>query len=678
MGELSVIGVDVGGTFTDLVLLESDGSITLGKVPSTPENQAMGVMAGLRSVTDDVRGLGRVAHGTTVSTNALIEGRGAPVALVTTSGFGDLLEIGRTRRMLPSLYDPSFVRPAPLVPRPLRVEIAERLTADGVAQAPLNEDAVAAAAEQIGQAVRAVAVCFLHSWRDARHERRASEILRSLMPGIFVTTSAEVVPEFREYERFSTAVLNASLMPVMDHYLGALDDSLARAGCAGRLVTMSSAGGTLDTGTARRLPVRTILSGPAGGVAGALWIAESAGLADFITCDMGGTSTDVCVIEALRPAVVSETAIAGYPLKGMQYDINTVGAGGGSIAYAEADDILKVGPQSAGAEPGPASYGRGGTEPTVTDANLALGRLGTDRTFGGAIKPDRGLAEEAVRSLAKRLGLQVEVLAEGIVRLAVARMAGAVRAITIERGRDPADFALMPFGGAGPMHACDLSEELGIRDILIPVCPGNLSALGLVASDYRQELVRTYVKRLDECEETELRTLLLEQEKAGLDLEMVVGATGGNVRFEHALDMRYARQAFETTIRLPAAIPSIAELRELFLDVYRRLYGQADPKGAIEIVNLRTLVVGVVERPSPLALPPASSEPSRTGSRKLWLRGAQSDWSVYDRARLDAGHTFAGPAVIEEANATTVVLPGWTVTVDQWGNLRLKREGGYP
>ena len=678
MNGLSVIGVDVGGTFTDLVLLEPDGSVTLGKVPSTPENQATGVMAGLMSVTDDVERIGRVAHGTTVSTNALIEGRGAPVALLTTSGFGDLLEIGRTRRMLPSLYDPSFVRPAPLVPRPLRIEIAERLTADGAALTPLDEDAVAAAAERIGRAARAVAVCFLHSWRDDRHERRASDILRRLMPGVFVTTSAEVVPEFREYERFSTAVINASLMPVMDHYLGALDDSLSQAGCAGRLVTMDSAGGTLDTGTARRLPVRTILSGPAGGVAGALWIAESTDLADFITCDMGGTSTDVCVIEAMCPAVVSETAIAGYPLKGMQYDINTVGAGGGSIAYAEADDILNVGPQSAGAEPGPASYGRGGTEPTVTDANLILGRLGTARTFGAAIKPDRRLAEDAVASLAKRLGLEMEVLAEGIVRLAVMRMAGAVRAITVERGRDPADFALMPFGGAGPMHACDLGEELGIRDILVPICPGNLSALGLVASDYRQELVRTCVKRLDECDEIELRKLLSEQEKAGRNLDMVAGTTEERIRFEHALDMRYARQAFEITISLPAVVPAMPELRQLFLDVYRKLYGQADPTGAIEIVNLRTVVVGLVDRPSPQALPPVSNSPSPVGSRRLWLRGAQSDWPVYDRAALSAGHAFAGPAVIEEANATTVVLPDWAVTMDRWGNLRLKREGGRP
>ena len=668
-----VVGIDVGGTFTDLVLLDGDGRITLGKVPSTPADQSIGIMAGIRSTVRDLPSLKRIAHGTTVSTNALLQGRGGPVAMVTTEGFRDAIEIGRTRRMLPSVYDPSFVRPPPLVPRPLRFEVGERTLGDGSTHTPLDEAAVTNAAKGINGHAPAVAVCFLHSWIDARHEQRAAEILLAALPGTYVTSSAEVVPEFREYERFSTAVINAFLLPVMDRYLAGLDKALTEAGCGGRLVTMSSAGGTLDIGTVRRLPVRTILSGPAGGVQGAMWIAAAAGVERFITCDMGGTSTDVCVIEGGRPALVSETAFAGYPLKGLQYDINTVGAGGGSIAGAEGDGILKVGPLSAGAEPGPAGYGGGGTEATVTDANLVLGRLGTARRLGGKIAPDRQLAEAAVARLAGRLNLGVEELAEGILRLAVARMAGAIRAITVEKGHDPADFALLPFGGAGGMHACDLAEELGMSEVLVPICPGNLSALGLLASDQRQELVRTHVRTLDKLDSGELKSLIAAQETAGRALPLLAGLPQARVQFEHALDMRYARQAFEITVPLPAPTPSPMALRARFLEHYQQLHGHADPHGAIEIVTLRTMAIGVTDKPALQKLAPGSGKPAATGQRAVQLRGKVSGWPVYDRAGFGAGDRFAGPAIVEEANATTVVLPDWSATVDRWGNIRLKR-----
>jgi N-methylhydantoinase A len=668
-----VVGIDVGGTFTDLVLRNEDGSITLGKVPSTPADQSVGIMNGLRATVPHIPTLKRVAHGTTVSTNALLQGIGGPVALVTTAGFGDAIEIGRTRRMLPSVYDPSFVRPPPLVPRPWRFEVPERLAADGTTLVPLDEAAVLEAAVHIKGHARAVAVCFLHSWVDGRHERRAAELLRAVLPGVHVTTSSDVVPEFREYERFSTAVINAFLLPVMDRYLAGLDRALAEAGCGGRLTTMSSAGGTLDIRTVRRLPVRTILSGPAGGVAGALWVANAARLDRFITCDMGGTSTDVCVIENGKPALVSETAFAGYPLKGLQYDINTVGAGGGSIAYAEADSILKVGPRSAGAEPGPAGYGRGGTEPTVTDANLVLGRLGSERRFGDSIRPDPALAAAAVDALARRLDLARDDLAEGILRVATARMAGAIRAITIEKGRDPADFALLPFGGAGPMHACDLAEELGIRDVVVPICPGNLSALGLTASDQRQELVRTCVKRLDTMAAKGISELAASQERAGRALPLLEGLTTSSIRFEHAIDMRYARQAFEITVPLPDPAIAPAQLRELFLALYRRLYGHADTSGAIEIVTLRTIAVGVTGQPAIQRPPTGSGQPAATGTRRVKHRGTESEWRLFDRARFGAGDRFTGPAIVEEANATTVVLPEWSARVDEWGNLRLSR-----
>jgi len=670
----TVVGVDVGGTFTDLVLLSEDGRIALGKVPSTPDNQAVGIMAGLRAIVPELGQLDRIAHGSTVSTNALLQGIGGPVGLVTTAGFGDTLEIGRTRRMLPSVYDPSFVRPAPLVPRPLRCEVQERLQADGSVLVPLDEAAVARAATRLADEVRAVAVCFLHSWTNGGHEQRAAEILRAALPNTYVTTSAEVIPEFREYERFSTTVINAFLLPVMDRYLATLDSALKEKGYAGKLMTMSSGGGVLDTATVRRLPVRTILSGPVGGVAGALSVARVAGVDHFVTCDMGGTSTDVCVVERGRPALVSETAFAGYPLKGLQYDINTVGAGGGSIAHAEADGILRVGPISAGAEPGPACYCRGGVEPTVTDANLVLGRLGIARRLGGSITLDRGRAAAAVGRLSGRLGLAIEELAEGILHVTVARMAGAIRAITVERGRDPVDFALLPFGGAGAMHACDLAEELGMRSVLVPVCPGNLSAFGLLASDQRQELVRTWVRPLDGFNAADLTTVIAAQEHAGRSLPLLAGLPPKRIRFEHTLDMRYARQAFEIAVPLPDTMVDPAAIRSLFLELYLQLYGHADTTGAIEIVTLRTVAIGITDKPSLQPLSVGAARPRATGTRPVRLRGSVSEWPIFDRARFAAGDRFKGPAIVEEDNATSVVLPDWNGEVDQWGNLRLKRK----
>ena len=400
-----IAGVDVGGTFTDVVLFDARAqTLSVTKVPSTPANQSEGVRQGLQVVLPDLGRLDKLVHGTTVSTNTMLQATGARVALVTTRGFRDVLEIGRTRRMLPSLYDTTFTRPPPLVPRPLRFEVSERIQADGSVLVALAEGEL----EHIASAVReakaeAVAICFLHAHINAAHEARAKDVLQRLLPGVWITTSAEVVPEFREYERFSTTVINAYLLPVMDRYMSSLGARLFDAGYRGKVFTMSSGGGIMDLDAARSMPVRTILSGPAGGVAGALWIAKAAGLRDFITCDMGGTSTDVCLIENLQAASVSETAFAGYPIKGREVAINTVGAGGGSIAYMEAGRTLQVGPRSAGAEPGPACYGRGGIEPTVTDANVVLGRLGP-RLLGGVIRPDLERATDAVRRIGRSAG----------------------------------------------------------------------------------------------------------------------------------------------------------------------------------------------------------------------------------------------------------------------------------
>jgi len=670
-----IAGVDVGGTFTDIVLFEPDsGTLRVHKVPTTPVDQSKGVITGLEQVLSNLTGLGRLDHGTTVSTNALLEGNGATVALITTAGFRDTLEIGRTRRMLPSVYDPTFVRPPPLVPRPLRFEIAERLDKDGAVLVPLDDAAIETLAPSLHRrGVEALAVCFLHAYANPDHERRALDALQRAAPQIAITASHLVVPEFREYERFSTTVINAYLLPVMVRYLSTLGAALAERDYRGAVYTMASNGGTMDLETSQRLPIRTILSGPVGGVTGALWIGAAAKVTDFVTCDMGGTSTDVCLIEDSRPATVNETAFIGYPIKGRQFDINTVGAGGGSIAYAEAGNTLRVGPRSASASPGPACYGLGGTEPTVSDANMVLGRIGS-RRLGGTIDPSIDLARTAVGKLAERLGVDDTVrMADGIVRVAVAQMASAIREITIERGYDPADFTLIAFGGAGPMHATLLAEDIGISEVLIPIFPGNLSALGLLASDQTYETVRTFLGHLDTLDLSALLAVRDGHVAEGRKELARRGFTDKAMRFAHALDMRFARQAFEITVDLADVVWTVTSLHEAFLATYERLFGHSDQDGEIEVVNIRTTVIGVTRKP---AVPrprqrKAKIDAAVIARRDAWFDGVPVGVAVYERNRLPIDVAFDGPAIVEEDGSTTVITPGWTARKDRSGNLRL-------
>jgi len=668
-------GIDVGGTFTDIVVFDPDtGTLDVAKAPSTPADQSAGALAGLQLLLDDLGALARLDHGTTVATNAVLERTGARVGLVTTAGFRDVLEIGRTRRMIPSAYDPTFQRPPPLVPRPLRFEVAGRLDAHGRELEPLDVAALERAARALRRAgVEAVAVCFLHAFANPEHEQAALAKLRQRLPGVPITASSQVIPEFREYERFSTTVINAFLMPVMQRYMAALADKLRARGYAGTLQTMSCVGGTMDIDGVRALPVRTILSGPAAGVAGALWVGSAAGVRRFVTCDMGGTSTDVCLVDDATPAMVTEVAFEGYPIKGRQVDIHTVGAGGGSIALVESAGILRVGPRSAGAEPGPACYGRGGAQATVTDANAVLGRLGA-RPLGNSIAADTGLARQAVERLGRALGVgSVTRMAEGIVEIAVAQMASAIREITVERGHDPADFVLLAFGGAGPMHAAEVARELGMREVLIPVFPGNLSALGLLASDQVYEQVCTFLQRLSALDVGALQAQLAAHEAAGRTRLAARGFGNRQMRFRHALDMRYARQAFEITVDLPGARPGREALRTRFLDTYERLYGHADADGEIEIVNLRTAQIGITRKPQAHALrvPTGTLAQARVARRDMVVDGRALPAGVYARERLPADARFEGPALIEEAGATTVVTPGWQASVDGIGNLRL-------
>jgi len=408
-------------------------------------------------------------------------------------------------------------------------------------------------------------------------------------------------------------------------------------------------------------------------VAGSLWVAEAVGLRNLITYDMGGTSTDVCLVEAGRPTTITESVFAGYPVKGPQVAINTVGAGGGSLAWLDGG-ILQVGPRSAGADPGPACYGRGGVEPTVTDANLVLGRIGTTRRLGDVIQLDAGRARDAVATLGARLGIaDVTRMAEGILAIAVARMANAIREITIEQGHDPAAFTLVAFGGAGPMHACEVAQELAVRDLLVPIFPGHLSALGLLASDQRQELVRTHLRRLSALDPAGLEAILRAHEAAGSEALTGDRFPPEAIRFAHRLEMRYARQAFEVAVDLPPGPVHVEGLRKAFLDTYEQRYGHADPEAEIELVNVRTTVIGITPKPVLPRRPAGGGRVGEAGAarRPVVMGGAPLDCPVYDRDRLPGGARFDGPAIVEEAGATTVILPGWRVVVDEWGNLRL-------
>jgi N-methylhydantoinase A len=673
-----VLGIDVGGTFTDVTAIDpASGHIVVTKVPSQPSNEAAAVLAGLATLGIDTRDVRRLVHGTTVGTNAILERRGARVALLTTAGFRDLIEIGRTKRNIPVLFVPTFVRPRPVVPRALRFEVPERTLHDGSVLEPLEARALGGVLDAMAAAApEAVAVCFLHAYANPEHERRAGEALRARVPGTPVSLSSDVVPEYREFERFSTTVLNAYLQPLMDRYLAGLEKRLFEAGYAYGVLTIGSSGGMMTVETARRLPIRTIFSGPAGGVSQACFLAGVAGMQDLITYDMGGTSTDVCLVRDRRPLSTTDNLVGAFPVKVPQIDIRTVGAGGGSLAWIDVDGSLQVGPQSAGARPGPAAYGLGGTEPTVTDANVVLGRMSSTRTLGGAITIDAGLARRAVDALAAGLGgLGAHALAEGIVRIAVARMTSSIREISIQQGHDPRDFTLVAFGGAGPMHAIPVAEELGIRRVLVPRHPGNFSALGLLVADVKHDDVRTRVGLLreraaalpaafEEMEATAVRRL----ESEGF------GATAR--RLDRSLDLRYLGQAFELAVPVPAGPLDVAAIERDFHARHLAAYGHADAAGDVEVVNARLAAWGLVDKPAPAPHggPPGSLERARLGWREAWFGGQAHDCAVFEREGLAAGTVIAGPAIVEEFGATTVLFPGWRGEVDAWGNLVLEAE----
>ena len=680
-----IVGCDVGGTFTDFyIYAQESGEFFVHKTPSTPDNPARAIVEGLKAACA-ARGIDpgdvlRLEHGTTVATNCLIQRRGGKVALITTRGFRDLLEIGRQIR--PRMFDLQIDQPEALVPREWRIEVDERIHADGSVGRPLDPADLARAVAAVKDAgVDACAVCFLFGFRNPAHEAATGAALRAAAPGLYISLSSEVQPEFREYERLSTTVLNAYLQPVMVEYLSTLEREIAASFPRATIGINQSSGGLMSIDRARRFPVRTALSGPAAGAVGAIHTAKLAGRPDVITFDMGGTSTDVALLRDYSAGTSFERSVADFPVRLPMLDIATIGAGGGSIAWFERDGLLKVGPISAGAAPGPACYGIGGDRPTVTDANLVLGRLSARGLIGGRMPLDTARARAALAPVAERLGYGIERAAHGVLGIVVSNMVRAIRSVSVERGHDPRGFTLMPFGGAGALHAIDVARSIGIREILVPPAPGILCAQGLVVSDLKEDFVRTLRRVIDTD-----GAAILARELATMAAEAAAWCDGEGIapadrRYAATLDMRYVGQNFELPVPLgsidpdaPAPLPGIEALRAAFFAVHERNYGYFNPDDPIEVVNLRLGARGLIKTSTrPWREGRASGAPVPVERRAVWFTpDGPTDTPVYDRDHLRSGHSLIGPAVIEQLDATSLLYPGDRLTVDDAFNLLIE------
>ncbi len=669
-----IIGVDVGGTFTDFCAFERDtGAAHVHKTPSTPDDPARGVIEGLQAMaatTVDLGRVQRVAHGTTVATNALIQKRGGTTALVTTGGFRDLLEIGRQTR--PHMYDLQRDHPPALVPRERRFECSERITAGGRVVRRPTSAALAALVEAVeGSGAESCAVCFLFSFVDPTHERDVRDALHAALPDLFVSISSDVYPAMREYERFSTTVINAYLQPVMTGYLASLEEAVARHAPGAILGINQSSGGLMSAARARDLPVRTALSGPAAGVVGACEVARGVEAQHAITLDMGGTSADVALIADYRTEITFERWIEGYPVRVPAVDVNAVGAGGGSIAWLDRDGLMKVGPASAGAEPGPACYGQGSGLATVTDANLVLGRIAGAGLLGGRMALDAGAAREAIAPLARHLGASVERTAHGIISIVVANMVRAVRAISVERGHDPRGFVLLAFGGAGPLHGSEVARALGMTRMVVPVSPGILCAQGLVTADLQESFVRTVAVPIDAGGLARIAHALEELEAQARAWFEAEGVERPARELCKVLDMRYVGQNYELPVALDGDEITVPALEQHFFAVHEMHYGFHNPHDPVELVNVRLTAVGRLPKPlARVASRMAASPPRPRGRREIYFSpDAALDAPVFSRQALLAGQTLAGPAVVDQLDTTTLLLPGDVLTVDARGNL---------
>ncbi|MBD3846032.1 hydantoinase/oxoprolinase family protein [Bosea sp. SSUT16] len=677
------VGVDSGGTFTDVCMFdETHGEIHVWKVSSTPQDPSLGIAGGIeQGVAEVAKATGQkvdvvyFGHGTTVATNALIVGRGAETGLITTKGFRDVLELRRQKR--DSLYDIQTQKPRILVTRDKRLEVSERVRFDGSIHTALDEDEVRAAARKLkADGITTVAVCFLFSFVEPAHEKRVKEILAEEMPGAFVSISHEVAPEFREYERLSTTVVNAYLGPIMKSYLSKLQPRLAEIGIDAHPHLTQSNGGVISSEVAQNFPARTVLSGPAAGVIGALSVGGLSGFDNIITFDMGGTSTDVSLIDRGRPQMSNDAVVHGYPLKLPMLDIHTVGAGGGSIAHIDAGGLLKVGPRSAAADPGPVCYGRGNEEPTVTDANVVLQVLNPTHLLNGRMKIDQARAKAAIGRLADQLGLGVMETAQGIISVVIANMAKAIRVISVERGYDPRDYVMLGFGGAGPIHAARLARELEIPRLVVPKYPGIMCALGLLLTDLRTNLSLTRLLPLSEAGAPGMESGFAGLEERGQDWFAQEAIPEERRSLIRSVDMRYGGQGYELTVPCPAGpidAAALVMLRAEFERIHKQVYGYVAAEEPVQVTTLRIEAVGLVPKADLKAYPPASgtSNVAITGWREVWLpeTGGFTNCPIYDRALLGPGHEVTGPAIIDQMDSTTLVLPGQVATVDAHLNL---------
>ena len=688
------LGVDIGGTFTDIALIdEATGQIYTGKVSSTPQDPSGGFMEAVQRLLAKqqiaAQDVAYIVHGTTVATNAIIEGKVAPTGFITTEGFRDMLEIARQIR--PTLYDLQFEKPRPLVPRHRCFGVPERLDAQGQVLTPLDEDALRQVANKLrDEGVESIAVCFLHAYANPTHERRAGEIIAEVFPEAVVSLSAEVAPEFREYLRASTTVINSCIRPVVARYLQRIEDRLAQAGIAAELLVMQSSGGVYTFAAARQKPVYMVESGPAAGVIAAAHLGQAQGYDQVISFDMGGTTAKAGLIQGGTPNVtkdyevgttaqsgVGATRGAGYPIRTPVIDLVEIGAGGGSIAWVDPGGILRVGPQSAGADPGPVCYGQGGMQPTVTDANLVLGRLNPSYFLGGEIALDPAAAQRAIEQhCAQPLGMDLVEAAHGIVEIANTAMVNALRLVSVQRGYDPRDFALVAFGGAGPAHANRLAALTDIPVAIIPQSPGTASALGLLVTDLKHDYATTLIQRLDQVAPHALEQTFRELEAQGRETLGREGMAEAAMEFRRQADLRYVGQSHELTLPLTTEALGPAQLEQLLDQFHRthdRAYGFSAPGEDVELVSVRLSAIGQIAKPALAPLAKAAGEATAKGHRPVYFAESEGyvDCPVYDRYGLGAGAVVQGPAIVEEIDSTTVVHPQYQVRVDDVGQMML-------
>ena len=670
------VGVDIGGTFTDAVAVDDEGRIRTAKVLTTPRRLHDGVLEALERLEVDWGRLDSITHGTTAGLNAFLERRGAKVALLTTRGFRDVYELGRANR--PDMYNVRYRRPTPLVPRRWVFEVDERIAADGSVLVPVEDDAVRELGERLDREFEAVAVCFLHSYANPDHERRVAEILADSAPSLSVVCSHEIAPEWREYERTSTTAMAAYVAPIVQHYLTELEQQVTDRGLRGPLRVMQSNGGVMMAAMARRKAIQTLFSGPVGGTIACVAVAEQlrdeVDVSRLICIDMGGTSFDVSLVVDGEADVELESELERHPVLSPTVAIHTIGAGGGSVGHVSAGG-LRVGPRSAGAEPGPACYGSGGSEPTVTDANLHLGRLPSIARLAGGMALDGAAAHSALSAVGERLGLDADALATGMVAVADSTMANAIREITVLRGIDPRSFALVAFGGAGPLHAAALADELEIDTVLVPADPGVLSAYGMLHADIRHDVVQSFYVGVGETDAEALEATLSELAERARLLVKEDGVDERAIALEPSADLRYVGQEYTVTLPLSVGEPTermLAELPQRFAEAHEVRYGHSNPAEDVEFVNLRMTARGSLRRPEAVELPTGEAgEPAAT--ERTWFAGSWSPTPVHRREELRAGATVAGPAIVLEDACTTLVPPSWTASVSTHGHLVLRR-----